>query len=59
MTRNMRLALTGLFGAAAAGVGLYASGVPSTPPAQAAEAVTIPAPASHADERGTEAVADF
>jgi peptide-methionine (S)-S-oxide reductase len=51
----MRLALTGLFGLAAAGIGLYASGLPEPPPAQAA--VVIPAPAVAANESGTESVA--
>ena len=55
----MRFTLTGLLGVAAAGIGLYASGVPTPPPAQAAESVAIPAPAVNAQEQGGEAVAIF
>ena len=50
-----RIGLTGLLGVAAAAIGLYGSGVPSSPPAEAA--VTIPASATDAAEPGTEAVA--
>ena len=54
----MKIALSALVASAALGVGLYASGVQVSAPAEAA-AVTIPAPAADIKEAGGEAVAVF
>jgi peptide-methionine (S)-S-oxide reductase len=58
MRRMSRIALPLLGGAAALAVGLYAAGVQTSAPAQAA-AVVIPAPATAAAEAGNRAVAIF